>query len=203
MSSSPAVARARVLTDLLPGERVRDVVLTLGFTAALAIGAQLKFVLPGNPVPISAQTFVALAGGIALGARRSAIGGMLFLGIGVAGVPWFAASNGATLGYIVGFTLAAALLGATAERGWLRTVPQVTGAMVVGSLITYVCGVLWIAAAFRIEPTFLQAFGFDGAPSMGTMLSTFVAPFLIGDAIKVAAAVVTVPLVWRLVGHDR
>lgn len=188
-ASTPTATSPRVLTDLLPGERVRDVLLTVGFTLALALGAQIKFFLPGTPVPISAQTLIALAGAIALGSRRAAAGGALFLGAGLAGVPWFTTTSGATVGYVVGFVVAGALLGAVAERGHLRTVPQVAGAMVVGNAVIYAFGATWLGIVT----------GSDAAAAV----TTGVLPFLIGDAIKIAAAVAILPALWAAVGRDR
>lgn len=197
---APTHAAPRVLGDAIPGARVRDVLLTVGYTLAIAAGAQLAVVLPGNPVPITAQTFVVLAGAIVLGAKRATAGGLGFLALGAAGVPWFAASNGATVGYIVGFVAAGMLLGAAASRGYLRGPGQVLSAMVVGNLVIYALGVAWAAAAFALQPGFLSAFGLEGLGLSG-LLATFVAPFLIGDAIKIAAAAAVVPTAWRLVSR--
>src|SRR5699024_5584812 len=86
MQSSVAVS-PRVLTDVIPGEKVRDVLLTVGFTLAIAAGTQIAFFLPGNPVPITAQSFVVLAGAVALGRARATIGALGFLALGAVGVP--------------------------------------------------------------------------------------------------------------------
>lgn len=185
MTSPATSAEIRVLTDVIPGERVRDVLLTLGFALAIAASAQVSIVLPGTPVPITGQTFVVLLGGIVLGAGRGAIGSLLYLAVGVAGVPWFAVTSGATVGYIVGFVLAAAALGALAERGFARGPVQVVAAMVFGNLIIYFCGVAVLALFFDM--------GLAGAITAG------VVPFLIGDAVKIALAAAIVPAAWALV----
>jgi biotin transport system substrate-specific component len=201
-SAASSVSSPRVLGDAIPGERVRDVLLTAGYAGAIALAAQLYFFLPGNPVPITAQTFVVLTGAIVLGSTRATIGGLGYLALGVAGVPWFAAANGATVGYIVGFVAAGMLLGAVARRGHLRGPGQVAAAMVVGNLVIYALGVVWIAGALQLQPGFLAAFGFDGMPGLTALLSMFVVPFLIGDAVKIAAATALVPVAWKLVGRD-
>ena len=186
MSSASHAAQPAVLSDVLPGERVRDVLLTVGFTVAIAASAQLAFFLPGNPVPITAQTFVVLAGAIALGTTRAAIGAALFAVLGATGVPLFAAASGATVGYIIGFVVAAALLGAWASRGGVRTVRSTVAAMVVGNLVIYAFGAVWLGV-------------FLGSAEQGLMLG--VVPFLIGDAIKLALAAAVVPTLWKLVGR--
>ena len=204
MSSAAASANpsARVLGDVIPGERVRDVLLTVGYALAIAASGQLAFFLPGNPVPITAQTFVVLVGAIVLGTSRASIGAMGYLALGVAGVPWFAATSGATVGYILGFVVAGVLLGAVAQRGYLRGPVQVASAMVVGNLVIYGFGVAWVAAALRLQPEFLAVFGLQGVPAFSTLLAMFVVPFLIGDAIKIAAATAVLPSAWKLVGRD-
>jgi biotin transport system substrate-specific component len=200
-SAASSVSSPRVLGDAIPGERVRDVLLTAGYAGAIALAAQLYFFLPGNPVPITAQTFVVLTGAIVLGSTRATIGGLGYLALGVAGVPWFAAANGATVGYIIGFVAAGMLLGAVARRGHLRGPVQVAAAMVVGNLVIYALGVAWVAGALQLQPGFLAAFGFDGMPGLAPLLSMFVVPFLIGDAVKIAAATALVPVAWKLVGR--
>jgi biotin transport system substrate-specific component len=184
-TSNPTLAQPRVLGDVVPGDRVRDVLLTLGFTGAIALSAELFFYLPGNPVPITGQTFVVLAGAIALGATRAGVGSLLYLGLGALGLPFFAASSGATLGYIVGFVVASVLLGAWASRGGARSVPAVTLAMVVGNLVIYVLGATWLVIFTGQGAEFAVANG--------------VVPFLPGDAVKIAAAVAVVPTLWTLV----
>lgn len=185
-SSTPTFAQPRVLSDLLPGERVRDLLLTLGFTLAIAASAELYFYLPGNPVPITGQTFVVLAGAIVLGAKRATAGSLLYLALGSVGLPFFAASSGATLGYIVGFAVASLLLGAWASRGGARSVRAVTAAMIVGNLVIYAFGAIWLAIFTGQGAEFALANG--------------VVPFLPGDAVKIAAAVAVVPTLWKLVG---
>jgi biotin transport system substrate-specific component len=200
-ATSSVNSQVRVLGDAIPGERVRDVLLTVGYAASIALAAQVYFFLPGNPVPITAQTFVVLAGAIVLGSTRATVGALGYLALGVAGVPWFAAANGATVGYIVGFVAAGMLLGAVARRGHLRGPVQVAAAMVVGNLVIYALGVVWIAGALQLQPGFLAAFGFDGMPGLTALLTMFVVPFLVGDAVKIAAATALVPVAWKLVGR--
>lgn len=185
MTATPLPLRRPVLADLLPGALARDVLLVGGLAAAIAIGARLAVPLPFTPVPVTAQTFVVILGAAALGARRAALGTGLYLGLGLAGTPWFAA-GGATLGYIVGFVLAAAVVGRLAERGADRGVRGAAGAMVVGTLAVYACGVPWLALA-------------TGMP-LSRALALGVLPFLPGDALKVVIATALLPTAWRLVG---
>lgn len=190
MSSSSISAHPTlpVLADLLPGARVRDAVLVGLYAFAIAASAQIAFPLPGTPVPVTGQTFVVLLGAAALGTRRAALGSALFLGVGLLGVPWFAATGGATLGYIFGFILASAVVGRFARSGFVDTHIGAAMAMIVGNLAIYACGVPVLMA--------VTGLGFPAALAAG------VAPFLVGDAAKIAAATALLPFAQRLLPRD-
>lgn len=176
--------RPEVLADLLAGDRVRDLLLVAGFTLAIAVGAQVAVPLPGTPVPVTAQTLVVLLGAAALGRDRAVVGTLGYLALGMAGIPWFAVTGGATFGYTVGFVVAAAVVGGLASRGGDRTVVQATGLMVLGNLVIYVLGVGWLAVAIDV--------GVGEAVSLGMV------PFLVGDALKIAVAALALPTAWHL-----
>ena len=184
--SSTTLSRPRVLTDLLPGERVRDVLLTVGFTLAIALSAELYAYLPGNPVPLTAQTFVVLAGAVALGAGRAAPPARCSTSASARrACRCSPPSSGATLGYIVGFAVAGTMprcLG-LARRDAQRPV----GGRRDG----------------RRQPRHLRLrrdlVGDRHRPGRQVRGRNGVAPFLVGDAIKIAAAVAVLPTLWKLV----
>jgi biotin transport system substrate-specific component len=168
-----------VLADLLPGERVRDVVLVGTYALAIALSAQVAFPLPGTPVPVTGQTFVVLLGAAALGTGRATIGASLYALVGLVGVPWFAVSSGASLGYVAGFVAAAWVVGRFARAGRLATWRGAAAAMVAGNLVIYVLGASVLALVVGVGPS--------------TALAMGVVPFLLGDLVKVAAATVLLP----------
>jgi biotin transport system substrate-specific component len=184
-SSTSTTATPRVLGDVLPGDRARDVLLVVGFAALIALSAQLKFPLPGTTVPFSGQTFAVLAGAIALGGTRATTGSLLYLGLGVVGVPWFTGAGPHTVGYIVGFVAASALIGAIASRGYARSAGQVAATMFVGNAVIWACGATGLAFVLGLDAS--------------TAIGQGVVPFLLGDAVKLLAAVAVVPTLWRLV----
>lgn len=187
--SATTTTAPRVLVDALPGARVRDAALVGGFALAIAASAQLAVPLPFTPVPITGQTLVVLLGAIVLGATRATAGSLLYIAAGVAGVPWFAVTGGATIGYIVGFVAAASVVGFLAQRGAARSPLQVAGAMALGNAVIYAFGATGLMLLFGLSPVAAFTAG--------------VAPFLLGDAVKVAIAVALVPAAWRLVGGER
>lgn len=181
-------AREPVLADLIDGGLARDAALVVGSAALVGLSAQVAIPLPFTPVPVSLQTFAVLLSAAALGPTRAVAAMLLYLAAGVAGVPWFSqqASGVAipTLGYIVGFILAGAAVGALARRGADRTVLGTTLSMGVGNLIIYAVGVPYLALAVGLD--------LPSAVAMGLI------PFLIGDALKIALAAGLLPAAWRL-----
>ena len=183
----------RVLADLVPGALVRDVALVLAAAMLTGIAAQISIPLPFTPVPISLQTFTVLLAGAALGPIRGGLGMLLYLVAGLAGVPWFSEQRSgwefASFGYIVGFVLAAVLIGWLARRGLDRTIVGAIGIMVLGNLVIYAIGVAWLANRASVDlPTALE---------LGAW------PFLIGDALKIALAAGLLPAAWWLLRDRR
>lgn len=195
MLQSVSVRRptAPVLTDLIPGSRVRDALVVVGFAGLVGLFAQLTIKLPFTPVPITGQTFAVLLGGMAVGPRRAARGMLLYLVAGLAGLPWFAAGTGGlgmlsdpSFGYLLGFLVAATGLGYLSSARFDRRPLTVLVAMVAGDLVIYLFGASWLAVDLRLSA--------GGAIALG------VTPFLIGDALKTLAAMGLLPTAWKLVG---
>ena len=186
-------ASPRTLADVVPGGLVRNITLVVGGTLFVALSALVQIPLPFTPVPLSLQTFAVLLTGAALGSRRGAASMALYLLAGVAGVPWFSAHQSgwafASFGYVVGFVAAAWLAGRLAEAGADRQVLKSTGLLVVGNVVIYAFGVAGLMASTGM--------------GLGTGIAKGVAPFLIGDVIKIAVAAALLPAAWKLVGSRR
>lgn len=182
----------RVLADLIPGGLVRDAALIGGSAAFVGLLAQVSLPLGFTPVPLSGQTFAVLLSVAAIGPLRGVLGMLLYALAGMAGVPWFAEHSSGwsmpSFGYVLGFILAAAVVGTLARRGGDRTPMRTVALMVLGNLAIYAIGVPWLMASVHV--------GFGAALALG------VRPFLIGDALKIVAAAALLPGTWRLVGKD-
>ena len=164
------------------------IVLAALFVAALA---QVKIALPFTPVPLTGQTFAVLLIGAALGSKRGAASMMLYIALGAFGLPVFAGGasgmaylSGATAGYLVGFVVAAYVIGLLAEQGLERSVRTSIIPFLAGTVIIYACGVAWLAVMLG---------------SFSKALAAGLLPFLIGDAIKLIAASLALPVAWKLV----
>jgi len=192
MSVQPAAVRQpAVLADLIPGTWVRNAVLVAGYAALVGLSAQVVIHLSFTPVPITGQTFGVLLGAMVLGWRRGLLGMGVYAILGLVGLPWFAGGNGGanavflpSFGYIVGFIVAAVVIGRLAELGLDRTPWGALAAMVVGNLAIYAVGATWLAISLHIGPAEALAIG--------------VTPFLLGDAIKALVAAGVLPGCWKL-----
>jgi len=166
---------------------VKDIILVLSFALLTAISAKLKIEI--GPVPITGQTFSVLLSGALLGSRRGALSQIFYLLGGLAGIPWFTRGGGIaylmspTFGYIVGFVLAAFVVGFLCERGFDRKVESAILAMLVGNFLIYFPGLLWLAR-------------FVG---WGKVLTVGLYPFIIGDIIKLLLAGLILSFSWKLI----
>ncbi len=155
--------------------------LVAGGSALIALSARVAVPLPFSPVPITGQTLAVLALAGLLG-RRSAASVALYLAAGIIGLPILAGNGGGLLclagptgGYLLGFVVAAYLAGWLAEGSRGRLLPLLL-ALLAGEVALYACGLLWLS---RFVPA-------------GRLLLAGLYPFLVGDAYKLAAAVVLV-----------
>ena len=173
---------------------LRGAVLAVAGTALLTVSAKIQ--IPFYPVPMTLQTFVVLALGMAYGWRLGGATLLLYLAEGAAGLPVFAGTPekgiglaymlGGTGGYLAGFVLAAAVCGWLAERGWDRNLVRTAAAMLIGNAVIYVPGLLWLGGLY----------GWDKP-----ILEWGLTPFLFGDLAKLALATAVLPLAWRWLGR--
>ncbi len=190
--------RVRTLADLFPGARTRDIVLIIGFALVTAVAAQVSIPLGFTPVPLTGQTFAVLLTGGVLGARRGALAQLLYVALGATGLPFYAegeggwnAATGSTAGYLVGFVIAALIVGMLAERAQDRRILTAAPAFLAGSVAIYTTGALWLAHDLGVPLT--AGVGEPSAIAYG------VAPFVVGDLIKAMLAGVLLPTAWTAV----
>src|SRR6266849_7360494 len=174
---------------LAPLDWARSAGLVLGFSLLTALAAQI--VIPIGPVPITAQTFAVLLTGALLGSRLGAMAMVVYLIEGASGLPFFYGGSGGiahllgpTGGYLVAFPAAAFITGAFAEHGWDKRFLTAVAAMAAGSVIIIVAGWAWFSFVTHTAP--------------GVAFKVSVAPFLIGDLVKIVLAAALLPSGWHL-----
>ena len=171
---------------------VRVVFLALAGSALIAVSSKIQ--VPMVPVPMTLQTLVILVIGMAGGWRLGGLTVLVYLAEGAAGLPVFAGTPekgiglaymlGTTGGYLLGFLLAALVIGLLAEAGWDRNVPLAAAAMLIGNVVIYVPGLLWLGSVA----------GWDNP-----ILQWGLTPFIVGDLVKLGVAALLMPAIWRLV----
>lgn len=175
----------------LVSTRERAVLLVVGAALLTAAAAQVSIPLPFTPVPVTGQTFAVLLAGTALGSRLGTASQVLYVALGALGLPFYSdasggweVATGATGGYLVGFIVAAFVLGSLAERRQDRSILTAVPAMLMGTAIIYGLGASWLAVSLEV--------------SLADAVELGVAPFLIGDTVKLAAAGLLLPGTWQL-----
>jgi biotin transport system substrate-specific component len=170
---------------------VRATLLVLGFAALTGVCAQLVIPLPFTPVPVTGQVFGVLLSGAVLGRRLGPLSQGAYLGLGAIGLPWFAPPSagalftvggwavlvGATGGYLIGFVVAAAVVGYLIDRGRRRRTFSGNLLILLGGVgIIYAIGSLQLAAVAGLSPREAILYG--------------AVPFLPGDMLKCVLAAV-------------
>lgn len=201
MSTSASTSAVALRRTVVPRTNLlADSAFVVGGALLVAACAQIKFSLPFTPVPITLQTFGVLLTAAALGTVRGTLSMALYWVLGL-GLPFYAGgesgwsvATGATGGYLIGFVVAGAVVGFLAERSWDREFRSSVSAMVTGTVIIYVCGLVWLQRWFASN-------GFDS--SLEATLEAGLYPFVIGDVIKLYGAAIALPLAWRFTTRDR
>jgi biotin transport system substrate-specific component len=180
----------RVLADSLPGDRVRDAVLVLGGAGLTALAAQIIVHIPGSPVPVTAQTLAVVLAGSALGTWRGAASQLLYLLLGLF-LPIYAGGTsggsvvwGANGGYLIGFIVAAGLIGWASEHGADRRWLVGAAMFALGQLAIYVIGVPWLKVSYPM--------------GWGTAIHEGFTVFIFSGILKAIVAAVCMPTAWRI-----
>ena len=186
------LSKALVPSQSLP---VRALMVVAG-SAFIALAAQIS--VPMIPVPMTLQTLAVLIVGLTFGARLGAATLLAYLAEGAMGLPVFAnggnglAFAGPTAGFLLGFVGMAWIAGFATDRGIKGLVPTALVA-ILASVLLYVPGVAWAMLADTV-------FGLDatkwGADSFASIWQYYMAPFLLGDAIKAVMAALIVTGGW-------
>ena len=200
----PLISSSRALaTAVWPrgvNRAAKAVILVLAGTAILAISAKVK--VPFWPVPMTLQTLAVLLIGAAYGSRLAVATVLAYIAEGMIGLPVFTNTPpavagplyllGPTAGFIMSWVLVAAIVGYAADRGWDRSAFRLGAAMLLAVVVQFVMGFAWLA-------WFAQLGGGVAGIGAAKAFAAGVAPFVLGDALKVVLAALIIPASWSLV----
>ncbi len=181
----------------------RQALLALGGAAFIAAATQVS--VPFFPVPMTLQTLAILIVGLSFGARLGTATLITYLGYGAMGLPVFAngmnalAFAGPTAGFLLGFVAMAGLAGLAADRGIAKGVVSTSLVTLALAALLYIPGIAWpmaVASASGVEA------GWVGQ-EISYYWTYFIAPFLIGDAVKAVIAALVVTGAWKALAGRR
>ena len=157
----------------------------------IAIAAHIK--VPFWPVPMTLQTLAIFAIAAAYGRNLAVATLLAYIAEGAAGLPVFtqgaglAYLAGPTAGYLAGFVIAAAIVGAAADRGWSAHPVKLGAAMLAGEAVVLVLGAAWMISLFGMEKGLAYGVG----------------PFIVTDLVKLALAAALVTAASGLIARLR
>ena len=185
---------ATVYSLIRPATIWKELPLLIGFNLLLVATAYISFNLPFSPVPITGQTFGVLLIAMALGRVRGVAVVTAYLLEGIAGLPVFAGGTagfpiiiGPTGGYLFGFLAGAYVIGWLADRSWDKSYLKSILAMIIGSVVIFVFGLIWLA---KFVPD-------------GSLLAMGLIPYLPGSVVKITLAAVILPSIWKFAKREQ
>ncbi|KXG78641.1 biotin transporter BioY [Thermotalea metallivorans] len=160
--------------------KTRDMILIALFAALTAIGAFIKIYNPFNPlVPFTLQFLFCAFAGTLLGARLGLYSQLLYVGIGLMGVPVFTKGGGPsyvfqpTFGYLLGFIFCAWIIGKFTENLKEVKFMKVFLPVVAGLMVIYGIGVPYL---YLIVNQYLGK-----SMSFGAALAAGFTPYILPD----------------------
>lgn len=203
MLTAPTAGPARTLGQALFPQRtlLRHAALVLVAATFIALCAQVSIKLAFGPVPITGQTFAVLLVGGLLGPRLGLATGMLYVAMGIVGLPVYAEAShgwsiitGSTGGYLISYPFAILLVGWLAQRGWDRRPATLALAMLLANALIYAFGLPWLWAWGEHHESLLQI----NDMTLRLTLQWGLVPFIPGDLAKLLLAASLVPSAWEL-----
>lgn len=178
----------------MKSQKTMEMVRVALFSGLLCVLAPVTIPVPMSPVPISLATFAVYLAGILLGAKQGVLCVLIYLLLGMAGLPVFSGFSvgigvllGPTGGYLIGYLPCVLIV------GWLsRMKPgkkKYFGnaiAMGVGTVACYILGTVWFLGVM------------EGTYTVGQALLVCVVPYLAFDLVKIMVAAAVAERVERI-----
>ncbi|MBU3199873.1 biotin transporter BioY [Clostridium estertheticum] len=158
---------------------IKEIMVAGLFAAITSVLAQISFVLPFSPIPITFQILAVFLSSIILGSKLSAISQLVYILLGAIGIPVFANFSGGlncilgpTGGYLISYPIIAFIIGKTIEKEY-NIIITISG-LFTSLLICYSMGVLQLAFITKI--------------SLKKAILLGVAPYILLDSAKIWTA---------------
>lgn len=195
-----ATTNKPIAFHFLSGNRALRIagLLLLAVAGSILMALSSKVKVPFYPVPMTLQTLAVMAISAAYGLWLGVAAVALYLAEGAAGLPVFTNMPtsgsglsymvGPTGGYLVGFVMAAAIVGLAVERGWSGKPVRLFGAMLGADVVVFALGIAWLAVLHGWH-----------AP----LLEWGLYPFALAELVKVGLAASSIAAVDALVQYRR
>jgi len=175
--------------DRKMNDKVNDLVMISLFAALTAVGAFIKIPIPH--VPLTLQTLMVMFAGLILGSRRGALSQLLYLVIGLLGIPIFAQGGGPgyvlqpSFGFLVGFIAGAYVIGKVVEGEGNLPLSRTLIALFLGQAAIYLLGISYLY--FNLNYIIHKPISLSTTIKIGFLI------FIPGDILKTIIAAFVVP----------
>lgn len=163
----------------------RGMILTALFAALTAVGAFIS--IPVGPVPITMQVLFTILAGIMLGAKVGAMSQLIYVLLGLIGLPIFADRTGGlshvispSFGYLIGFIISAFVMGKIVEHMEKVTFIKIFVTCILGIIIIYLIGIPYLYII--LKNVLVKEITFQYAMKIGFVV------FIPGDLLKAIIA---------------
>lgn len=159
--------------------KTRDMILISMFAALTAIGAFIK--IPTPIVPFTLQFLFCAYAGVFLGSKHGLYSQLLYVGIGLVGIPIFAKGGGPayvlqpTFGYLLGFIVCAFVIGKFTEKIKDVTLIKILKPVLLGLFFVYLFGVSYMYMIVNVY--------FGKAMSVKAAIAAGFTPYIVSDLI--------------------
>ena len=173
-------------------ETLKNILLVLGGVAFLSLMSQVIIPLPFTPVPISLGTFGVTLMALLYGRKLGTATILSYVAAGSLGAPIFAGFKSGSLfsptgGYILGYIAAALILGFLSDKGIAKSYVKTFLSLLLASAVILVLGALVLILFVPSKNVFMIG----------------VLPFIPGDMLKVVAATLLFPRLWKFIKKNK
>ncbi|MGI6227041.1 MAG: biotin transporter BioY [Peptococcales bacterium] len=168
---------------------IREMTLAAFFAALMTIGAYISKIWPPDVIPFSLLPLLSMLAGVILGPRLGAMSMIVYLLVGLVGIPVFASPPYGgftyifkpTFGFVVSFIAGAYVAGIVVHKkekpGW----GTFFGAMILSNIIMYLIGLPWMYLMFNF---------YTGQAMTFTQVFLLMSVYLVLDFVKAGIAAV-------------